>query len=158
MGASQRVRLIGTIRVPTTTGDALQLFTPTGERAWAEGWNPVFPVDPLAGETEPGTTFATDHHGVVTTWIVVRYEPGEVIEYARFTADDRAGLVQVKCLAAADGSTIATVSYDLTALQPDANPGLEAFADHFAPFLAGWQEEIESAVYETQKSGGQSCE
>jgi hypothetical protein len=40
MGASQRVRLIGTIRVPTTAGDALQLFTPTGERAWAEGWNP----------------------------------------------------------------------------------------------------------------------
>jgi hypothetical protein len=38
------------------------------------------------------------------------------------------------------------VSYDLTALQPDANPGLEAFADHFPQFLAGWQDAIESAI------------
>jgi hypothetical protein len=50
----KRVRLTGTIPVPLPPKDALALFTPTGERAWAQGWEPHFP-GPAADDTEPGT-------------------------------------------------------------------------------------------------------
>ncbi|MGH8873468.1 MAG: hypothetical protein ACRDWS_16020 [Acidimicrobiia bacterium] len=81
MSVCKHVRLSGTIRVPLPSAEAFLLFTPSGERAWVEGWDPLFPSN-VADETEPGTVFETDHGGVQTTWVVVRSEHGEMIEYA----------------------------------------------------------------------------
>jgi hypothetical protein len=44
MNGHKRVRLTGTIGVPLPPTEAFALFTPTGERAWAEGWDPRFPL------------------------------------------------------------------------------------------------------------------
>jgi hypothetical protein len=44
--ACTRVRLSGHIDVALPPPRAFTLFTPAGERAWAEGWDPQFPARP----------------------------------------------------------------------------------------------------------------
>jgi hypothetical protein len=141
----KRVRLTGTIPVPLPPKDAFTLFTPTGERAWAQGWEPHFP-GPAADDTEPGTVFQTDHAGRRSTWTVARREVATTIAYVTSTPGERAGLVTVTCAPGQDDTTLATVSYDLTALVPEANAELDRFAAHYPHFLQQWQQAIAQAV------------
>jgi hypothetical protein len=145
MPPCRRVRLTGTIRVPLPPKDAIALFTPTGERAWAPGWNPQFP-SPVTDDTEPGTVFQTDHASRRSTWTVTRHDPATTIQYATTTPGDRAGLVTVACAPGQDHTTIATVNYDLTALTPQANADLDRFAAHYPSFLDQWQHAIAQAT------------
>jgi hypothetical protein len=145
MTPCKRVRLTGTIRVPLPPKDAFTLFTPTGERAWVPGWEPRFP-SPAADDTEPGTVFQTDHAGRRSTWTVIRRDSGTTIAYATTTPGDRAGVVTVTCAPWEDQTTIATVSYDLTALAPEANAELDRFAASYPSYLNGWQRAIAQAI------------
>lgn len=145
MKEHKRVRLSGSLRVPLSPQEAFTLFTPSGERSWAHGWDPRFLTE-ITDETEPGTVFQTDHAGAPTTWMVVRREPGEMIEYARVTGGDQAGIVRVTCEPAADGATTATVAYDLTALSAQANPELDDFAKDYPHYLERWRQAIEHAI------------
>jgi len=140
MTACTRVRLTGSLDVGLPPAQAFTLFTPTGERAWAHGWDPEFP-SPGADETEPGVVFRTRHGGHVTTWTVASREPGRAISYTRVTPGDRAGIVSVRCQAAAPGTRV-TVGYDLTALAPEANAELDRFAAGYPGFLASWERAI----------------
>ncbi len=140
MTPREHVRLTGTIEVGLPPEQAFDLFTPTGERAWSEGWDPRFPA-PVADETAPGTVFTTDHGGRTTIWTVVRREAGTAITYSRTTPGDRAGLVSVALQPSAGGSTV-TVGYDLTALAPESDHALREFAHHYPAFLAEWRHAI----------------
>jgi hypothetical protein len=144
MTACRRVRLGGSIDVSLPPARAFMLFTPAGERAWAHGWDPEFP-SPAADDTEPGVVFRTRHGGRLTTWMVTGCEPPDAIRYAQVTADDRAGIVAVRCQPSAAGTRV-TVGYDLTALSPEAGPDLDRFAAGYPDFLAGWERAIASAL------------
>ena len=141
----RHVRLTRTIPVSMPSVKAFSLFTPSGERAWVEEWNPIFPAS-VSDETEPGTVFETDHGGTNTIWVVARCEPGVLIEYARITPGDRAGLVTVVCAPAGDNDTLVTVTYELTALSPEANAALDDFAEGYADFMDHWRLAIQGAV------------
>jgi hypothetical protein len=146
------VRLTGTIDVSLPPEQAFHLFTPSGERAWAEGWDPQFPA-PVADETEPGTVFTTaGHGGQLTIWTVVRRVGDTAIAYSRTTPGDRAGLVTVTLQPSADGSTV-TVGYDLTALVPESDHALREFAHHYPAFLAEWRDAI-AALLAAPQGGG----
>jgi hypothetical protein len=131
--------------VPLPPKHAITLFTPTGERAWAAGWDPRFP-SPVTDDTEPGTVFQTNHACRHSTWTVTRHDPGTTIQYATTTPGDRAGLVTVACTPGEDDTTTATVSYDLTTLAPQANADLDRFAAHYPSFLDQWQQAIAQAI------------
>jgi hypothetical protein len=133
-------RLTGRIRVALPPREAFGLFTPRGEQAWADGWQPRFPV-PVSDDTEPGTVFVTDAHGHRTVWVVTGREPGHWICYARVTPGDRAGTVTVTVHRAGQHSEV-EVSYQLTALSEAARGGLRDFADGYADYLRSWQDAI----------------
>jgi hypothetical protein len=57
-----------------------------------------------------------------------------------------AGLVTVTCQPSQDQTTLATVSYDLTALAPTANADLDRFAADYPRFLEQWQRDIKQAI------------
>jgi hypothetical protein len=61
---------------------AIELFTPEGERKWSEGWNPVYPR-PERPEG-PGAVFVTGHDGHTTTWTMVDHT-ARCVRYARVT-------------------------------------------------------------------------
>ncbi len=141
----QRVRLEGAFPVAVAPDEALRLFTPSGERLWAPGWDPEFPAA-SGDETEPGTVFLTSHHGRNVTWVVVAREPGRSVSYANMSENIRASLVQVVCEAATDGTSIAHVTYDVTALSAGADEELATFAAGYGSFLESWRTAIDAVL------------
>lgn len=142
----RRARLSGLVRVPAGTPAPLALFTPHGERSWAEGWDPRFPA-PVTDDSEPGTVFETAHGQQTVTWVVCAREPGRSIRYARIIPGQDAGTVTV-ALGRQSGwaGPVATVSYDLTALSEAAADRLARFAAGFPQFLRNWEQAIASAA------------
>jgi hypothetical protein len=135
-----RARLQGTVPVALPPRAAMKLFSPSGERAWAHGWDPVFPVV-TDDETAPGTVFQTDAHGAVT-WVVAARDGDRSVRYALVEAGRRAGTVEVECAPGVDGATIATVTYDMTALGRAGEQWLTAFAAGYEGFMADWRAAI----------------
>ncbi|MGD1012749.1 MAG: SRPBCC family protein [Acidimicrobiales bacterium] len=140
----RRVRLTGSVEIALPPEEAFVLFTPTGERSWVQDWDPVFPDD-CSDEVEPGTVFTTLHGDRESIWTVVHIHVGRSIAYAVTRPDERSGLVSVTCEPTARG-TMATVSYDLTTLDREADAELERFAANYPSFLAHWERCIAEAV------------
>jgi len=134
------VRLSHTTRVPLPLEEAMRCFTPVGERAWVDGWDPEFPAgEPQDGGDgdEPDTVFTT---GGDTVWVVAERADG-LVRYARVAPGVSAGTVTVRC--APDGEATATeVTYALTALGPEGERRLEALADEFPAYIDGWARAI----------------
>lgn len=139
-----RVSLTGRIEVNLPPDQAFLLFTPSGERTWAHGWDPSFP-SPSPDETGLGSVFRTAHGDRESIWTVVRREPGHAIGYAVTTPEVSCGLVTVSCDPSANG-TGTTVSYDLTALRSEANAELDRFEENYPSFLAHWERAIATAI------------
>jgi hypothetical protein len=137
---SHRARLRGWVRAPVEPGAAFLLFTPLGEKRWAEGWEPEF-FGPSDDDSEPGTVFEIIHASQRATWIVCGREPGRSIQYARVVPGHSAGTITVTLAACLEGS-VATVEYDLTALSYAARAELAAFALHYEDFLDRWESAI----------------
>jgi hypothetical protein len=137
----RRARLSGSVRLPPGCEAALFLFTPRGERLWADGWDPQFPA-PADDDTEPGTVFETVTGSQRTTWVVCAREPGRSVRYARVVQGRNAGTVTVTL----DDAGTATVDYDLTALSDAAAADLAQFAAHYAQYLQHWEEAIAGAT------------
>jgi hypothetical protein len=117
----------GEVWVALPPDEAIELFTPEGERRWVDGWDPRYPG------ADDGI-FLTG----ATTWVTVE-RGARSRRYARVTPGIQAGTVSVRCDADGD-HTVATVGYELTALGPGAD--LAAFAAGYDAFLAGWEREI----------------
>jgi hypothetical protein len=139
-----RVRLEGSVPVALGPADAFALFTPSGERKWAAGWDPWFPA-PVEDETEPGTVFQTSQHHT-TTWIVVACDPHRAITYSNVSDEGRAGMIHVRCDPDPDGTTVATVTYDITPLNERGARWLSEFAAGYLQYLEHWQKAIRAAL------------
>jgi hypothetical protein len=129
------------VRLPRGYEPALFLFTPRGEKLWADGWDPVFPA-PADDDTEPGTVFETTHGPQRTTWVVCAREPGRSVRYARIAHGQNAGTVTVTL----DGRGAATVDYDLTALSAEAAADLAGFAARYPQYLQHWEQAMAAAA------------
>jgi hypothetical protein len=67
--AAGRVCCSAELNVNRARGATLALFTAEGERAWAPGWDPAFPVPE---RTEGASAvFVTGHAEETTTWVMV---------------------------------------------------------------------------------------
>jgi hypothetical protein len=131
------------ITVELPAEQAMKLFTPEGERRWADGWNPQYPE---AHRREgPGTVFTTEHGGHQTTWIMVDHGPRNV-RYARVTQGMTAGTVGVDIVGSRERSTRLRVTYDLTALTRAGESWLEAFDADYDTAIGGWSTEIAAGL------------
>ena len=131
------------ITVDLPPEQAMALFTPEGERRWADGWDPHFP-EPRRREG-PGAVFTTEHGGHQTTWIMVDQGP-EGVRYARVTEATSAGTVAVDVAGTRNGGTQVRVTYDLTATSAAGEAWLEAFDAHYEAAIAEWATEIAAAL------------
>jgi hypothetical protein len=130
------VRLSHTTRVALPLEHAMRCFTPEGERAWVDGWDPAYPAGLEDDGAAPDTVFVTGD----TTWVVSAREEGAV-RYARLTPGVSAGTVTVRC--EPDGeATAAEVTYALTALSEAGERQLEALADGYPAHIDGWARRI----------------
>jgi hypothetical protein len=133
-----------TIAIPPE--EAITLFTPEGERLWAEGWNPTYRAPERTDE--PGAVFVTSHGAHETTWVLVDRRVASV-QYARVTAGFAAGTVAVDLTDGEPGATRASVTYDLTALSDAGGAWLQAFDARYDHEIAGWGNHIAHALRES---------
>jgi hypothetical protein len=131
-----RIVCRGTFGLPGAPEAAVGWFTPEGERAWVEGWDPVY----CSGASdEPGAVWTT--HG--TTWVTTDRTPTRV-RYARVAGNGTAGTVEVACTPDGTGTTV-TVTYDLTATEPRGEHVLRALEAGYPAMLADWESSISRA-------------
>ena len=121
--------------------ETLPLFTAEGERRWAPGWDPAYPV---AGRTRgPGAVFETAHGDHTTTWVMTD-DDASGVRYARVTPGLAAGTVTVAIAGATDtadtaGATRVRVTYDLTALSEHGAAWLTEFEAGYDTEIAEWE-------------------
>ncbi len=124
--------------------EAIELFTPEGERKWAEGWDPVYANIPDSRQAGAGTVFTTDAHSVRRVWIVDQYDRNAgVVRYTVFAPGQSVTRIEVRVRAVRGGS-IADVTYDRTALSIDADASVEHFALHANEMRNEWQSAIDA--------------
>ena len=129
----ERIVATGRLELPLPAAEALWLFTPEGERAWVEGWSPIYSTGEPSERA--GTVFVTRAHGAETTWVVIGIDRREhTAAYARLTPGHHAGTVRVRCQDLRPGYSRVMVEYDLTALEGSRPSALDGFRE--APFAA----------------------
>jgi hypothetical protein len=127
------------ITVELPADQAMELFTPEGERRWVDGWDPQYPADDRREGS--GMVLTTGHGGHQTTWVMVDQRP-ESVRYARVTQGMTAGTVAVDVVGSGEHSTRVRVTYDLTALSSAGESWLDAFDADYDTTIAGWSTEI----------------
>ena len=130
-----------TIRLDAAPERAFGMFTPLGERAWAQGWDPEF-LHPLDGTACADSVFLTRAGGVETIWTTIAHDPPARAAYSRVTPGLHAVIVRVGLRDPGDGGTQADVSYAFTALTPAGNQAVAEMVGGFD----GWMEEWESSI------------
>lgn len=135
------------IRLHAPVDQVFPLFTPLGEKAWAEGWDPEF-LNPASGETRDGMVFRTTHGREETLWACVLWEPeSHRVRYVRVTPGSRFGFVDVSCDQVGSRESQADVAYTLTALSPAGNSYLTGMTDvAFAEMIDGWKDRLEEVL------------
>lgn len=134
------------IDLPVPPARAFPLFTPEGERLWAEGWDPEV-LYPGAPDSRREGIFRTDAHGERTVWLILGCDAAEGrAEYAVIAPSTRAGVVAVHCRALGSDSTRVEVSYRMTALSATGNAHLAHFAAHYDEIIGGWRPHLLAAL------------
>lgn len=131
------------------------LFTPLGERHWAEGWDPqiLFPRD---REVAEGMVFQTrDHGNLLLTWTLTRYdEPNHTVAYNVVAPDLMVRRIEVRCRSLGPARTEVAVTDSYVGLSEHGN----AFIDHlsepeYAKKMAHWKERIGGYLAGIAKAG-----
>jgi hypothetical protein len=130
-----------TIRLDAAPKRAFGMFTPLGERVWAQGWDPQF-LHPVDGEACEGSVFITRAGGRETIWTTIAHDPPRRAAYARVTPGLHAVIVEVRLRPAEGDATLVDVSYAFTALTSAGNDAVAEMVDGFG----GWMEEWETST------------
>lgn len=132
----------GSFELSISAEEAIDFFTPEGEREWVPGWDPVY----AGGEpTEsPGTVFVTDTHGVDTIWLIQLIDRKDCsAAYARVTPGHHAGTVRVDCADRQEGGCSVSVTYEMSLLPGVVAAALDAYNDEsFQAMIDHWAAEV----------------
>jgi hypothetical protein len=116
------------IRVAAPADIAFMFFTPAGEELWVDGWLPTY-IHPADGRTAAGMVFTTGSGVQFTVWQLADFDRQALrSRYVRTTPALRTGFVTVHCRPLDDQHTEVEVGYELTALSPEGEASLDAYA------------------------------
>jgi hypothetical protein len=120
----------------------LPLFGPVREAEWALDWNPVILYPSDRGQ-QAGSVFTTEGKNTDIVWVLTRFdERAREVEYVQVLPKVWAGQILIRLKDNGPGRTQATVTYRRTALSPEADQAVEAFARHFPEQREHWQSAI----------------
>lgn len=134
----------GHLHFPAAIDVVFPLFTPLGERHWAQGWDPeiVYPKDV---DIAAGMVFRTND-GVEHVWTVVRYDaPTHSVAYNVVAHGVLVRQIEVRCRAAGADRTEVTVTDSYIGLSPEGNAFVEKLDEPaYAKKMAHWQQAIDA--------------
>lgn len=122
---------------------AFPLFSPEGERAWIDDWDPrpVFP-DQIAFSRDTVFREGTDAQEALWTVVDVDWQTHRA-EYVRFAPASHSAHIIVKIEPAESGRSHVLVSYTVTVFGADESCLLHAFSeDSYAAKMQNWKHRI----------------
>ncbi|GLH73700.1 hypothetical protein GETHLI_22020 [Geothrix limicola] len=132
--------------------DVMPFLTPTGERAWAEDWDPTV-LHPQAGPEGEGTVFLTAGPAHPSTWWVCTEfsvpsagAPARVT-YAHFTPGRDVTTIHITLEAEGPDRTLARIRYSWTGLSAQGNAFVAHHdAAHFEADMKEWEHTLNAAL------------
>lgn len=141
---AQQVTRSHTIHLPTTPHKIFPLFSPLGEKHWAQGWNPEM-LYPSSGIAQVGTIFTTQPANKSTqVWTIITYAQEQAqVSYLNVLPDSHVSRIEVSCEAEGMHTTLARITYTLTSLTPQGNIYLDGFTqDYYRAYISSWETAI----------------
>jgi hypothetical protein len=139
----QQVRRTGGFDLECDVDTAFPLFSPEGERAWVDAWDPkpVFP-DQIAFSRD--TVFRVGTGAEEALWTVVDVDwHTHRAEYVRFAPASHSAHIIVKIERTESGRSRVVVSYAITIFGADQSSLLDAFSeDGYAATMRNWKHRI----------------
>ncbi len=135
----------GHLQFPAAIDVVFPLFTPLGERHWAQGWDPeiVYPKDV---DVAAGMVFRTQGEGVEHVWTVTRYDPAaHTVAYNVVGIGMAVRQIEVRCRPVGANRTEVTVTDSYIGLSPEGNALVEKLGEAaYAKKMAQWQQNIDA--------------
>jgi len=132
--------------------EVMPFLTPTGERAWAQDWNPTV-LHPASGPEGEGTVFVTAGPAHPSTWWVCTEfsapSPGVParITYVHFTPGRDVTSIHITLEAEGPNQTLARIRYTWTALSAEGNAFVtHRTPEHFAADMQEWEAALNAAL------------
>ena len=131
---------------------AAPLFGPEGERAWAgDDWNPQF-LFPVPARDVEGAVFTLRHGEETAVWVNTLFDLNAGrMQYVYVLGNLLATTINVRLHATDASHTKVDVTYDRTALRPEANEHVAALAQHDRKQGEVWEKAIND--YLLRKAG-----
>ena len=130
------------------------LFTPQGERHWAEGWDPQI-LFPRGRDVAEGMVFQTRDQGDrLLTWTMTRYdEAAHSVAYNVVTPDFLVRRIEVRCRPASTARTQVEVTDSYVGLSSQGNGFIDQLTEaEYEKKMAIWKERIGRYLASVAKS------
>lgn len=146
--AAQIVRE-GSFELNTTADKALQFFTPEGERAWVDGWDPqpVYPAQ-KAVAFETNAVFRLGHGNEQSIWTILKASAEEhVAEYVYVVEGERVSRVRVEIEPLAGGRCRVHVRYVHTAISEKGMNFISTVTEEaYVRKMGDWQRMVSAVI------------
>ena len=136
-----------TVHAPFRT--AVALFGAHGERGWGgKDWDPKF-LYPQPEQDKAGAVFFAGHE----PWVMTAFDPEKGhVQYVIFRGEVLITLLDIHLDAVDSGNTRVNVSYEWTALKPEANEHIRHMAEAHRGTGKHWETAINSYLQGQAKS------
>jgi hypothetical protein len=132
--------------------EVMPFLTPTGERAWAEDWDPTV-LHPTSGPEGQGTVFVTPGQDAPDTcWVCTEFAAPEAgrparITYAHFTPGRDVTTIHITLESDGPDRTLARIRYTWTGLGPEGNAFVARRTPaHFEHGMKDWETALNAAL------------
>jgi hypothetical protein len=142
-----------TFNVNAPLQQAAPLFGPEGERAWAgDDWNPQF-LFPVPARDVEGAVFTLRHGEDTAVWVNTLFDlDGGRMQYVYVLGNLLATTISVRLRAKDALHTKVDVTYDRTALRPEANGHMTMLAQHDRKQGEVWEKAINDYLLRQARS------
>lgn len=126
---------------------AFPLFGPVRESEWAPEWSPVwiYPSAPL--QSADGAVFTTSYKAGVATWVMTAYDTDKrTVEYVNFIPGRRVTQISITVRPETAATSIASVSYRVTALSQEGGVFVAYFAKNFPGEGPHWEKAVNDSI------------
>ena len=122
--------------------DVFPLFGAYEERKWAVGFEPKF-IHPTPAHDQPGMVFTTEQEGMPRVWVNTAFDAATGhVQYAYWIADLMVALIDLHVTRSGINETKVEVTYERTALRPEANEQVVRMAQADANSGPRWAQMI----------------
>ncbi len=134
---------------------AFPLFGPVRESEWVPEWAPSWIYPPEPRQSSDGAVFTTTLRAGVATWVMTVYDTDKrTVEYVNFIPGHRVTQISITVRPETAATSIARVTYRVTALSQEGGEFVAHFAKNFPGEGPHWEKAINDSITKNDVRSG----